>query len=401
MYAIQTKKRKFDRILETIKDHANSRPPPPMTPPHNNSSTISVVEMSSAKKRRLDLLALNMSSRSSSAIPLTKTANYLPSSREAFLERLETFGPITNWHVPSTEEISAVAWAKRGWWCMYTDMVACKACNEQLLVKLDPEEEAAAAKSAEQDREEEEDDLSKAEILSHRLLVEKYSDMIITAHAHCCPWRNRGCDESIQRISGLLNTTSTLQTLNARYDSVRNLDIPPVHLPSEDFSHLTEDLIEFRFTTNEPAEMHQDALRLAMCGWQASPGREDVAECRACFRSLGLWLYRGEQPIVEKLDAVDSHLEYCPWRSGSAQRTEIELEGTKRMVPAWMLVARTIKEMVHRPAIDGAAEKKQEEPEERTEKERETKVKELLRRVKDLRKPFNVKALLRKKSPAG
>jgi hypothetical protein len=55
--------------------------------------------------------------------------------------------------------------------------------------------------------------------------------------------------------------------------------------------------------------------------------------------------------------------------------------------------------LVHRPAIDGAADKRQEEPEQRTEKERETKVKELLRRVKDLRKPFNVKALLRKKPP--
>ncbi len=394
MYAIETKKRKFDRILETIKDHANPRPPPPNTPMRNNASTISLVD-TSAKKRRLDLSA--MSSKNPSVASVPKTAHYLPSSREAFLERLETFGPITKWHVPSTEEVSAVAWAKRGWWCIETDMVACKACNEQLLVKLDTEGEAAATKPAGHDDGNEEDDVNTADLLRHRLLVQKYSDMIITAHAHSCPWRNRGCDESIQRVSGLLNTTSTLQTLEARYNSLRRSDIPSVHLSSEDCPYSREDMVAFRFSDDGPEEAYQDTLRLAMCGWQASPGREDVAECRACFRSLGLWLYRGEQPIMEKLEAVESHLEYCPWRSASAQKTEIELEGKKRMVPAWVLVARTIKEAIYRPAVDGTAEKLPEAPEELGEKERETKVKELLRRVKDLRKPFNVKALLRKK----
>ncbi len=140
-----------------------------------------------------------MASKTSSAVSLPKTANYLPSSREAFLERLETFGPITRWHVPSTEEISAAAWAKRGWWCIDTDLVACKACNEELLVQLGQVEEDAATEAAEQDEEGEGDDLDTAAMLRHRLLVEKYRDMIITSHAQSCPWRNRGCDESIQR----------------------------------------------------------------------------------------------------------------------------------------------------------------------------------------------------------
>lgn len=397
MYAIETKKRKFDRILETIRDHANPRQPSPKTPLRDNASTISFVDQSLVKKRRID--SSTMSYMNSSATSLPKTANYLPASREAFLERLETFGPITKWHVPSTEEISAVAWAKRGWWCVDTDTVACKACNEQILIKLDAELETAATELAEQQDETEEDDLSVAATLRHRLLVEKYYNMIVTAHARSCPWRKRGCDESIQRISGLLNTTSTLQTLEARYDGLRKFEIPSVHLSTEISRHQVEEMIKFRFDASQQEEPHQDTLRLAMCGWQASPGREDVAECRACFRSLGLWLYRGEQPIMEKLDAVESHLEYCPWRSASAQRTEIEFEGRKMMVPAWILVARTIKEVVHRPGADGATETVH-EPEQLGEEQRETKVKELLRRVKDLRKPFNVKALLRKKPAA-
>jgi uncharacterized protein YneF (UPF0154 family) len=275
------------------------------------------------------------------------------------------------------------------------DIVACKACNQQIHVTMDGDEAAISTEAAAPDTEEEED-LTTSDMLRHRLLVDKYSDLIITAHAQSCPWRNRGCDESIQRISGLLNTASTIQTLKARYDSLQNFDVPSVHISPEQFTDPTEDLIEFRFNTNDEGLLHRSKLRLAMCGWQASPGREDVAECRACFRSLGLWLYRGEQPIMEKLDAVESHLEYCPWRSAGAQRTEIDWEGAKKMVPAWILVARIMKEMSHHPTVaDEAAEEK---PAELGEKERETKVKELLRRVKDLRKPFNVKALLRKKT---
>jgi C3HC zinc finger-like/Rsm1-like len=399
MYAIETKKRKFDRILETIKDHANPRTPP-QTPLRETASTTPLVDTSSIKRRRLE--PPTMSSKTSSATSLSKTANYLPSSREDFLERLETFGPITKWHVPSTERVSAVVWAKRGWGCSDTDMVACKTCDEQLLVKLDEEEEAAVTNSVEQNDETEEDDLSTAAILRHRLLVEKYSDLIITGHAQSCPWRNRGCDESIQRICGLFNTASTLQTLRARYDSFRGFDMPPVHLSTDGWSYSRQELIDFKFNYIGTEEIYQDTLRLAMCGWQASPGRDDVAECRACFRSLGLWLYRGEQPIVEKLDAVESHLEYCPWRSADAQRTEADLGGKKRMVPAVVLVARAMKEAIHRPAVDGdgAAEKHQRDGPELGEKERETKVKELLRRVRELRKPFNVKALLRKKAGA-
>lgn len=396
MYAIETKKRKFDRILETIKDHANPQPSAPTTPARAGVSSTSSMGNTSIKKRRLD--PLTMAPKSSSTTSFSKTANYLPASREAFLERLETFAPITKWHVPSTEDISAAAWAKRGWCCVRTDVVACKACNEQLMVKLDEDKVDTATNSAEQDDDQLDDDLDSSGNLKHQLLVEKYGDMIVTAHAHSCPWRNRGCDASIQRISGLFNKTNTLQSLKARYDSLSKLDIPPVHVPSQECPYRLDDLAEFRFSTDQVERPHLDTLRLASCGWQASPGRQDVTECRACFRSLGLWLYRGDAPAMEKLDAVESHLEYCPWRSPDAQRTEVELEGKKTMVPAWVLVRRAITEATHHPASNGAAGKHHEGSEEVGEEERETKVKELLRRVKQLKKPFNVKALLRKKA---
>lgn len=255
MYAIEAKKRKFDRILETIKDHANLQPAPTATSRNDLNSVV--------KRRRLDVSAMSSKfSKSVAASSSPRTANYLPASREAFLERLETFGPITKWHVPSTEDISAVAWAKRGWCCVDTDLVRCNTCNEHLLVKLDVEEEAITTGVAGPDDEKDEDGVNTTAMLRHRLLVEKYSDMIITAHAFSCPWRNRGCDNSIQRISGLFNRASTLQTLKARYDSLRNFEIPSVHLSSEESLYPVQEMAEFRFDTGQPEEPDQDTLRL-------------------------------------------------------------------------------------------------------------------------------------------
>lgn len=402
MYAIETRKRKFDRILDTIKDHANPNPSVSSAPSNGKRKTNVLEESESTKKRRLyQSLEVRKPSLSSSR---TKSATYLPASREAFLERLETFGPISKWHIASTDKINASAWAKRGWQCVGIDTVGCQACNENLHVQIDVDTEGGAENTAnndDNDGDDGEEDFESVASLKHRLLVERYQDMIITAHESTCPWRKRGCDDSIQRISGLLSTKTALEGLKTRYDSLSQLRIPDVVLPSESRAQVKDDDIErFRFGGSENRPIPH-TLRLAMAGWQGAMSREDVAECRACFRSLGLWLYRGETPIMERLDAVESHLEYCPWRSGTAQKTIIEIEGEQKEVPAWELVVRAVNESVEDRVPDEAAEavpeREADANEHLGEADREVKVKRLLRRVRDLKKPFNVKSLLRKR----
>jgi len=157
-------------------------------------------------------------------------------------------------------------------------------------------------------------------------------------------------------------------------------------------------------------EPKKNAYLLAICGWQlALEHGSDVIECRHCFRRLGLWLYRGEEPTMEKLDPIDSHLEYCPWRSPEAQATEIYVKGTKIMVPGWVLVAQAVERQKgasdsDTPRSAGTIARPQSLSQDAVgvgtaeigEKERETKMKDLLRRVRELKKPFNVKALLQR-----
>ena len=422
-YAIETKKRKFDRILEGLSDRPGS-PSASLSRfslnSRNNASTTSLSQDSasdSSKRRRVSPQAAPTAPTFSK--PVSLSGNYLPSSRAAFIERLSTFRQVTIWHIPSTDPINAAAWVKRGWICEDTDTVSCGACKERLHVDLSVDTELLEThKTDEQgdgdvedtgDRDDAEDFGISSEVYDN--IVKRYQDLIVTAHAQGCLWRSRGCDASIQRIEGLLNTNITLSGMRSRYESLmtRPDEIPNVEtLPTTTLTQ-PEDLDEFQSNTDDGLDAN--ALRLAICGWERKA--EDVIECRYCFRSLGLWLYRGESPAIEKLDAVENHLEYCPWRSAEAQDTEVQptlnktgddLVAKKQRVPGWVLVYQAIsKNNRHRrprpPSSIATSEPTSSmgSKDSTTSEQREKKMKDLLRRIKEIKKPFNVKGLLKRK----
>jgi hypothetical protein len=76
------------------------------------------------------------------------------------------------------------------------------------------------------------------------------------------------------------------------------------------------------------------AFGLALFGWRADNEYMDgMASCDACFRRLGLWLFRGNDnsdvqvsddpdaitPVISKLDVAQQHREYCPWVNSLSQ----------------------------------------------------------------------------------
>ena len=425
MYAIETKKRKFDRILDSIQDPSTSQSHASFTPRNKNSSTISPVandgQSAAMKKLRLSSGTSSPKDDPTTSLAGPKTANYLPTSREAFLDRLETFGPITKWHIASNEVINAAAWARRGWRCVGTDTASCGACEERLLVKIDKDDEQKRSPSPGPEIPKEsaptEDEENSYEIASeiHAGIVAKYQGLITTAHNENCPWRRRGCIDSIQRIEGLLNAPTAMSMLQIRYDGlvagVPGPDVPNVCIGADDSERYatTYHSLLSKISQIDPRP-NKNAYFLAVCGWQRAVEQgSDVVECRYCFRHLGLWLYRGNDPAMEKLDALDSHLEYCPWRSSEAQATEICMKGSKVTVPGWILVAQVVERQkagscgATAGTLSAGAEAVN-VPQDSTgrgatevgEKDREKKMKDLLRRVKELKKPFNVKGLLRR-----
>ena len=399
-YAIEAKKRKFDRILESLTDR--STPPRTSLNTRNNGSTISLVgsdESDSAKKRRLNSMPGAGVPPSQSTISLIHS--YLPSDREAFLERLETFRQVTKWRIPSTERINAAQWAKRGWVCVDTNLVSCSACHERLLVDIDDGDRSQGDFEMEQQEDDAEDQLD-----LYMEVVKKYEELIVDAHKTSCPWRTRGCDKSIQRINGLLNVSTVITKLKERYDGIlQNPEkLPCVQIISEDVPDVSQKARAFLFEGTD--ETIEDALNLAICGWQRKDG--DVVECRQCFRSLGLWLYRGHEPTMERLDPVRSHLEYCPWICPETQDTEItwswsagDGEESKRKASGWELVSFAV---MRDNVKKGRTTSSKQTPValEQTEgnltpEQREKRMKELLKKIKEIKKPFNIKGLLRRK----
>lgn len=83
-------------------------------------------------------------------------------------------------------------------------------------------------------------------------------------------------------------------------------------------------------------DINKAAFALAFFGWNTvSDGTAGLAGCGACFRRLGLWMYKpkenGEVTVYDKLNVVAEHMDYCPWinkvaQSGSGKKTE-RIEG--------------------------------------------------------------------------
>lgn len=101
------------------------------------SRTAQVEKMSMA-----DLRAAGLATRRSPGFPNDGKENkpsYLPSDREAFLKRLETYRNISDW-MPKPDSVNEVEWAKRGWVCTKAERVRCVTCNVEIMVKLNKQD---------------------------------------------------------------------------------------------------------------------------------------------------------------------------------------------------------------------------------------------------------------------
>jgi mRNA (guanine-N7-)-methyltransferase len=155
-YAVESKKRKFHRVLESIsKPHTSENAPKPSRPAstpaaasaqdrplanlsikkvrlssHDNSDPISV---------RNSILKLSRPTSRTSSTSSTQRPTFLPWDRDAFLGRLETFRRVDRW-TSKPSPINEVQWAKRGWICTDSMRVGCvSGCGGSVVVKLPDE----------------------------------------------------------------------------------------------------------------------------------------------------------------------------------------------------------------------------------------------------------------------
>ncbi|KAJ5173231.1 hypothetical protein N7492_005824 [Penicillium capsulatum] len=426
-YALESKKRKFHRVLESI-----SKPPPPsnVSKPTAPAAQDRLPANLSIKKVRLssndnsDLASVRNSilkATRSSSTSSSKRSTFAPWDRECFLERLETFRRVDRW-TSKPAPINEVQWAKRGWICTDVMRVSCIGnCGGSVLVKLPEEIDELDGYDAEKVQERNEvrefryfaNDSRSAYLEFDRAyfaytgarLVEEYVKQLTDGHRESCPWRRKGCDATIQHLP-LTNTDTTFSELQDRYlDLVKMGDKLPaenaIQTP-DDFdvdgiiSMLPKDWSKDSEgsqqpgnrpeTTSEPSteaaqanpetsapktperqkapqpfdgspnSINRTALALAFFGWNVvADGTAGLVACKACFRRLGLWMYKpkanGDVTVYSSLDVEAEHMEYCPWvnrvaQSGSGKPNE----KADDLRSGWELVAQAVK-VKHRRRI--------------------------------------------------
>lgn len=102
------------------------------------------------------------------------------------------------------------------------------------------------------------------------------------------------------------------------------------------------------------------ALALSLFGWDSvSEGATGLVGCRACFRRLGLWMYKpkenGDITVYSSLDVVTEHMEYCPWIDKVAQSgTGKPTENVENLRSGWEAVVEAVK-VKHRRRLRATA----------------------------------------------
>lgn len=226
-YAVESKKRKFHRVLESISkpltpDNAPKPSIPASTPAAAGAQDRPPANLSIKKVRltsndnsdpvsvRNSILKLSRPTSRTYSSSSTKRPTFLPWDRDAFLERLETFRRVDRW-TSKPAPINEVQWAKRGWICTDSMRVSCvSGCGGSVVVKLPDEIDELDGYDEEKVQERKEVrrffslQLSLLCVLTlNKLyigarLVEEYAKRLSEAHGENCPWRNKGCDGMFQ-----------------------------------------------------------------------------------------------------------------------------------------------------------------------------------------------------------
>jgi len=188
---------------------------------------------------------------------------------------------------------------------------------------------------------------------------------MISSHDSLCPWRKRGCDDSVfkQPIYPLQNTFSAFKS---RYESF----LPMADkLPSESVFKLPEGFnldeiipqlppnfvsVTENTASESPSGLNRVALLMSLFGFTARPDhvpKLGAADCRICFRNIGLWLHRpravsdkdGEDsqksPAIPTLNPLECHREYCPWINAQSQNPGAKGIDAK---PIWRILKEVI-----------------------------------------------------------
>jgi len=112
-------------------------------------------------------------------------------------------------------------------------------------------------------------------------------------------------------------------------------------------------------TAAQSTNINKVAFQLALFGWQGHTHERlgaqlESVSCQACFRVLGLWLFKSkkvneageevEGAVVDCLDVVNQHRDYCPWRNAASQNgPKVTVKSSTAVLAGWEVIIRVLK----------------------------------------------------------
>lgn len=165
-----------------------------------------------------------------------------------------------------------------------------------------------------------------------------------------------------------MHPPTSLDELRQRYNSLASIapELPTSLSTPENFDlELVSEQILSTIQENSTAgadiesynPINTQALTLALFGWQAETDHiSGLATCNACFRRLGLWLFKSrpslnegaddEEAVMSTLDVSGEHRDYCPWvnaisQSGSTQSTDGN--GVTQKLAGWKILSQVLR----------------------------------------------------------
>lgn len=215
--ALSTTKRKLHKILDSISNASSLSLASGNEKYNASTTTLPTITDSPAKKPRIERpvsayvppstritakatskarpLSAVQAPPSATMIDERKPPNFAPWDRSHFLTRLKTYRHVDKWR-GKPEKINEVQWSKRGWSCVGKERVGCVGgCGKEVVILLETgREDKGDSEARTPDQLEDDEDEDDWRERAQAQLVEKYAELIISAHEGGCLWRRRGCD---------------------------------------------------------------------------------------------------------------------------------------------------------------------------------------------------------------
>ncbi|EAL88621.1 uncharacterized protein AFUA_6G07680 [Aspergillus fumigatus Af293] len=363
-YAVETKKRKFHRMLEsltkpsTVEPAAKKIPASPSPARERLPADLSIKKVRLSDKDESNFAAVGRSilkaraSSKGSTISSATRPSFVPWDRERFLERLETFRRVDRWS-PKPAVISEVEWAKRGWICTDVSRVSCVGgCGGSVVVKLPDELDELDGYALDKVQE------RKEVPTIHRLPLTNTDTAIASLqkrYSNISKIADKLPAEDIIRTPESFNLDDVLKIWpRESFKTGDGLRSTESQREQQDQSQDQESSEEIRGESSQVAPapskpIDRAAFALAFFGWDAvSNETAGLVGCSACFRRLGLWMYKpkdnGDATVYDALDVANEHMEYCPWISGKAQSgTGRATEKQAELRSGWELLVQALK----------------------------------------------------------